>query len=379
MKPLGSSAAFVVLFGLTSLGKAEDSAYQDLLRRLPDSTNVVVAADAPGLRQALGVKPGTAVLSSDLNGLPIGCGKFVLGAQVDMSQHKHVWSIAMAQHAGKISIQDIAKTENEQVDEVSGYKVVPCMRNGYFVELASDLLAAGSPANRQMLKRWLTYQKNNQTAALSPYLLQAVNPAEPALMVMAVDLTDSMDPAAIHRGLNGSKVMARTKNADYDEVAKTLVRLKGVTLTIEPGSPLTGNLTVDFDTDTAPVRRFAKSLLLEILQHVGVYVQDFEDWKARLKDRSIGISGTLSYNALRKFGSLIMTPVPAPQAARMASYASMDPAERSAAASKRYFKSLTQILDDLKADKSKTAKALAGWYDRYADQITKLPILDVDP
>jgi hypothetical protein len=57
----------------------------------------------------------------------------------------------------------------------------------------------------------------------------------------------------------------------------------------------------------------------------------------------------------------------------------MDPAERAVAASTRYFKSVTQILDDLKADKSQTAKGQASWYDRYADQITKLPILDVDP
>ena len=42
-----------------------------------------------------------------------------------------------------------------------------------------------------MLKRWLAYQKNNPLAALSPYLVQAANPADAAVMVMAVDLADS--------------------------------------------------------------------------------------------------------------------------------------------------------------------------------------------
>src|SRR5436853_643883 len=85
---------------------------------------------------------------------------------------------------------------------------------------STKLLAAGSPANRQMLKRWLAYQKNNQLAALSSYLLQAAAPADAAVLVMAVDLADSLDPAAVHRGLNGSKVMASRKNADYEKVAK---------------------------------------------------------------------------------------------------------------------------------------------------------------
>src|SRR5438128_9293268 len=363
MKPLWVRiASFVVVLSFASLSRADGGPYQDLLRRLPDSTNAVVVADVAGLRQALGVKPGTALSASDLSTLPIAASQFVMGAHLDLGERKHVWSIAMAQHGGKLPIGDIAKAENEQVDEVAGYKVVPCIRNGYFIELAPDLLGAGSPANRQMLKRWLTYQKSNQLPALSSYLLQAANPSDSAVMVMAVDLADSLDPAAIHRGLNGSKVMASHRKANYEKVAKTLVQVKGLTFTIQPGSPLTGNLTVDFDTDTWPLIDFAKPLLLEILQHAGMYVQDFESWQPRLKDRSIGISGTLSFNALRKFGTLIRTPVPPPEAASMASYATMDPAERAAAASKRYFKSVTQILDDLKADKSNTAKALATWF-----------------
>ena len=380
MKPLwGSIAALVVLFSLAPVSHADNGPYQDLLRRLPDSTNAIVVADVVKLREALGLKPGTPLISSDAGSLPIGASKFVLGAHLDLSDRRHVWSIAMAQHPGKMSIQDIAKTENEKVDEVAGYKVVPSIRNAYFIELGPDLLGVGSPGNRQMLKRWLTYQKNNQLPALSPYLLQAANPADPALMVMAVNLADSLDPAAVHRGLNGSKVLASRKKADYEKVGKTLVELKGVTFTIQPGNPLAGELTVDFDTDTSAVIDFAKPLMLEILQHVGVYVQDFESWRPRLKDRSIGISGTLSLNAFRKFGTLISTPVPAPEAASMASYQSMDPTERAAASSKRYFKSITQIVSDLKAEKSKTAKGQASWYDRYADQIAKLPILDVDP
>jgi hypothetical protein len=375
----GSIAALVVFFSLAPVCKADDGPYQDLLRRLPDSTNVLVVADVPGLRKALGVAPGTALMTTDISSMPIAASKFVMGAQVNMSERRHVWSIAMAQLANKMSIQDIAKTEGEAVDQVAGYTVVPTMRNGYFIELGPDLLGAGSPADRQRLKRWLSYQKNNQLSALSPYLLQAANPADPALIVMAVDLADSLDPAAIHRGLNGSQVLASWRNANYGAVERTLVRAKGLTFTIKSGSPLNGNLMVDFDTDTVAIRPFGKRLVLEILQHAGIYVPDFEDWQPTLNDRSIGLTGPLSLNALRKFGTLIQTPVPQPEAADMATYASLSPADQARAASLRYFKSVTQVLQDLKTDKSQTVKGLAGWYNNYADQIDKLPILNVDP
>jgi hypothetical protein len=368
--------ALLAVFCITQTSQAADSPYKDLLRRLPDSTNALVVANVPALRQALGVAPGTTLMASDF---PIAANQFVMGAQLDLGERRHLWSIAMCQLARKMPMQDVAKAENEPVDDVAGYSVVASQRNGYFVELGPELFGAGSPANRQQLKRWLSYQKTNQLAALSPYLLQAANPSDPALVVMAVDLADSLCPTAVHRGLNGSKVLASVRNADYEGVGKTLCRAKGVTFTIRPGSPLNGEITVDFDTDTAAIRNFGKSLLIEILQHAGVYVPDFDDWRPRLKERSIGIYGPLSFKALRKFGTMIRTPVPPPEAADMATYASLDPAEQTKAASLRYFKSVSQLLQDLKEDKTAKVRSLAGWYDKYADQIGKLPILNVDP
>jgi hypothetical protein len=375
----GSFMALSVLVCLAALCRADDRAYQDLLRRLPDSTNVVVVADVPALRKTLGLAPGSAVLQSDVSSVPIAANTFVMGAHVDLSEHRHVWSIAMCQHPRKMTIEDIAKLEDNPAEEVAGFRVVPSIRNAYFIELAPDMLGVGSPANRQQLKRWLTYQKSNQVAALSPYLAQAADLSDAAVVVMAVDLADSVDASAIHRGLNGSQVLGSRKKINYAAVEKTLVRVKGLTFAIQPGSPLTGTLTVDFNDETTEIQGFAKALLIEILQHAGVYVRDFDDWKPRLKDRSIGLSGPLSLNGFRKFCTLIGTPVPQPEAADMANYKSMSPLEQSKVASQRYFKSVTQALKDLKEDKTKSVKGLAEWYDRYADQIAKLPILNVDP
>ena len=67
------------------------------------------------------------------------------------------------------------------------------------------------------------------------------------------------------------------------------------------------------------------------------------------------------------------------EAADMATYNSMSPIEQMKTASLRYFKSVNQILKDLKQDKTQIGKGLESWYEKYADQMDKLPILNVDP
>jgi len=372
------ATVFSVFLGLLPACRADNSPYQDLLRRLPDSTNVLVVVDVPALRSALDVAPGTSLVAADVSSLPVMAKKFVMGAKIDLSERKHVWSIAMAQLSGKMPIQDIAKTENEQVDQFAGYSVVPTPRGGYFVEVAKDVLGVRSPGDRQELKRWLTYQKSNPVVGLPPYLLQAANPETPAIAIMAISLEDSLEPGAVHRSIMNSQVMSTRKSTEYPSVEKALLSIEGLTFTIRAGNPLKGTLVVDFGSDTGYILNFGKRLLIEALQNTGLYVPDFDSWEPILGYRVIGISGPLSVNGVRKFGALIRTPVPNPDAASMTSLESMSPQERTIATSKRYFKSITSLQNDLKKDKTASTKGLSGWYDKYADQIDKLPTLNVD-
>jgi hypothetical protein len=104
-----------------------------------------------------------------------------------------------------------------------------------------------------------------------------------------------------------------------------------------------------------------------------------DEWKVRIEEQAVGIHGPLSLHALRKYGTLIKTPAPNPDAANIDAYKASSPADRMVASTKRYFKNITQLLDDLKIDKAKNVKAMGDWYDKFADQIDNMPILDVDP
>jgi hypothetical protein len=374
------TVALSFLLGLAGACGAQDGgSYKDLLRRLPDSTNIVVVADVAGLRATLGSAPGTTLESANITALPINANKFVLGAQADLGQRRHLWSVAMAQLGQKMTIQDVAQAENEPVLQLAGHTIVPTPRNAYFVELGTDLLAAYSPASRQMLKAWLVSEKNKQFVTLPPYILSALNPDKPALAVMAIDLVDSYDLMAIQRALNASQVMASLNNPDYYAVAQTLQSAQSLTFTITPGSPLNAELTLNFNGSSQAVLGFGKRLLIEMMQKVGLYVQDFDDWEPRLKEQSIGIHGPLSINALRKYGALVKTPAPNANAANIDAYKASTPAQRLLLSTKRYFKNVVQLLDDLRIDKARNVRAMAEWYDKFADQIDNMPILDVDP
>jgi hypothetical protein len=374
-----SVAALAIFLNLAPACRAGGGDFRSLLRRLPDSTTALVVIDVKALRQALGLTREAALSAADISAIPITANKFVMGANVDLSEHRHVWSVGLAQLDGKMTIQDVARMESAPVQKVAGHSAVVSPRNAYFVDLGPGLLATATPANRKVLSHWLAFQDTNQLDTLPQYLINAAAALDSALMVIAVDLEDSVDVAAISRGLTRSQVLAARENLDYDSVARAIAQVKGIRLTVRPGNPLAGDLTVDFGAGTGAVRDFAKPLLLEILQNTGLYVADFDAWEATVTDNSVGIHGPLSVNALRKFGTLIRTPAPSPDAADTAGYDAKTPAARGLAASQRYFQSIVQVLEDLKFDKGKTLDSRAGWYEHAATQLNNLPTLDVAP
>jgi hypothetical protein len=367
------------LLALVPPCRAGDDDYRALLRRLPDSTTAIILVDVNGLRQALGVAHGTALQTAGIAAVPGSASKFVLGAQIDLSTQRHVWSVALATTDGKLALSNVAKTENEPVQDIGGHPAVMSHRGAYFVELGSKLLAAVTPANGKMLVKWLKFQDANQLDTIPAYLISAASAGEPALMLLAVDLEDSADMATVRRGLTQSQVLSTRENVDYDAVARVIAKAKGIRLSVRAGNPLSGSLTVDFDADTGTIRDFAKPLLLDTLRNTGLYVPDFDDWRAEVTDRAVSLSGPLSVNALRKFGTLIRTPAPNPVAADPDANQAATPGARNLAASQQYFQSITRILEDLKNDPGNSLESRSGWYDHAAAQINNLPTLDVAP
>ena len=82
--------ALILFCGLPPVASAEDAPYQDFLKRLPDTTNVLIVADVPALKKALGVAPGQSLISGDDTSIPLMAKKFVVGMQIDLAKRKHL-------------------------------------------------------------------------------------------------------------------------------------------------------------------------------------------------------------------------------------------------------------------------------------------------
>jgi hypothetical protein len=146
---------------------------------------------------------------------------------------------------------------------------------------------------------------------------------------------------------------------------------------------VSGKLKVDFGDNAVALAPFFKPLLLEVLEGLGIAIEDFDGWTVkpgtlprdfRPGERTIALEGKLSESGLRKLLSLVV-----PQASAFdGSPASLAAPETPAAASLGYYQAVDTLLEDLKKQKAKGQRGMALWFDKYSEKIDALPVLNVD-
>jgi hypothetical protein len=160
-----------------------------------------------------------------------------------------------------------------------------------------------------------------------------------------------------------------------------LMGLKGVTLRVELTEKSRGTLEVNFSDSTDLFGKDAKALVLEALNKFGVGIDELESWQATLRSNAIILEGDLSKSAMRKIFSLLELPSGKFSTLKGEEMAT-DSTEVIAKASKNYFDSVTTLLDDIRNEFSTNRDARRSlapvFLDRYARNIDRLPILNVD-
>ena len=185
----------------------------------------------------------------------------------------------------------------------------------------------------------------------TPYIQEAIDYAEKSgtELIMALDVTDALDPAVVKARVDESPVVAE-KKLDAAEVTAVLLSLKGVMLGVTLGEKPYGSVKVDFGRDPKALEGSAGQMLLNALAKHGAMIDDFQSWKEAVKGNTITFSGYLTTTGLRQIISLMDTPVtsavatdePAPLPELPA--LDQDPA---AVAAQKYFSSVNQFFDGL--------------------------------
>jgi hypothetical protein len=348
--------------------------FGELLRRVPGQANALLLIDVDAAhRSPQGAKEGWARnherdALGGIESLPPAVERLVVAAHINPTTLDPVWRVGIAATRSAVTPTQIAAAENGSIDSVAGLQVVLSPRNTYYAVLRPQTVGAMSPPNRQEFSRWV-----RATGGPTPYLTDAAAAAT-APVFLALDTTDVFDPPGLRARLNQSKAMAG-HTADLDRVIGALASLKGIRLSVQVAPALSGEMRLDCDGAEVLVP-VAKALVLEALAATGSAVEDLEGWTARSSGPAVVLSGPLTERGLRQLVSPLLSPAvtaahngPAPGS----------PGKPTAAASQRYFQSVSKLLKELRAQKTQTYNNLSRMYQTYAQQIDELPLLGVDP
>jgi hypothetical protein len=282
-------------------------------------------------------------------------------------------------------VATIAKRRNGTADNIGGTAAVQLPQDAYVLRFAADLVGFMTPANRQSVGRWIREVDTRAAPDLSPYLTEAFGFADNGTpLIMALDLSD----VATEEGVK-ARLQDRWQEAGFEgkanvlEVAQVLASIRGITLGVTFKTEPHGGLKVDFARDAAPLAPIAKDLLLFALHQRGVFINEFEDWEAKVSGKQIRLDGKLTDSGLRRLFS-VFDPPPSLHETPAEEQTQENPQQVMLKKSLAYFHSIQDYMKDLKREPARqgnhySAGSIATWYDNYARKIDNLPVLNVDP
>lgn len=375
-------AVFTAVVGCVAPCFAADD-WAPLLNCVPDSTNALVLIDAEAIlaspiavkenwinKQQANYAQGTATL-------PPGTLRALFAANLEPTTMRDRWELGLVVSKNEISAPVLARLEGGSVDTIADQSVVLSpRRNAYFADVAPRTVGIMYPANRQELARWLRLCKKNSPTALSNYLRAAV--ASPAPLTIAIDMADVTDANQV--GIYLSKATAlKGKNVKQDDLKRLLAGLRGLTLSVRFADSIQGQMAVDFNDSPQAFAEVLKPLILETLGNFGCMIDSLAAAETKVNGKSFVLSAEFTPAEVRRLLMLVHPPTPSSVGAETAApqSPSTDP---KIMASKRYFSEIDRCLQDLtlKRKTIENEKQWNMWHDKYAEEIDRLPVLNVD-
>lgn len=366
--------------------------YDSLVRRVPEGANCVVLVDVEKLLDSpLGKKENwrdkhESQFEAGLVIAPPRTEKIVLATQLDLVLVHPTWQTSILDLKYKPDLAKLATRVKGSMDSIGGLNVAVIPGDVFVVQFSENTFGLGTPANRQSVGRWISQAKNTKGDNLSPYLEEAVKFAERgAPIIMALDLEHVFSVSYIRDRLSDSETVRKMK-IDVDLLAKELASIRGVSLGITVGDKRFGKIKVDFAEDLTMTPEMAKAMILHALSNHGIMIHEFNEWTAKVSGKQITLEGHLDESGMRR----ILSVFDAPPSLHIASTPEKPANETEdyqkqlvAQTSKKYYSSVTSLLNDLKNKNpgggNTTTGAIAKWYGRYAAKIDQLPVLNVDP
>jgi hypothetical protein len=271
-------------------------------------------------------------------------------------------------------IADIAKHELAPLEKIAGHLAVASPRNVYFIQLATGLVGAVQPANRQVASNWARSLDKNRSSSLAPDLAEGLNTEDGAQVAVVVDLKDMLNSQHIVRWFVGSPKLRATD--DIEGVAKLLSSLKTARLSVRVTDTIVAGLQLDFDS---PIGRHANAIekaVAQWLDDVGGRPRVIAAAKTKVSGNTFTLEMPLDEVGLRRLLTLVQSPQISPKEAG-------NPENRApnAVASAAYYNKVCDLLNSLlyKNRDATEYEKTALWHEQFARRIAGLSTVAVDP
>ena len=299
-------------------------------------------------------------------------------------------SYGIASFKVPVPMTKLAEHEHGRIQMVAGHPAVLTGRNSLFTQFAPGLIGVISPGYRQDLARWLRDSDKGVETPLTPYLQDAVARSSDSHVILALDFQDLVDPKSWRERIKSSPDVAGKSNV-VNLLADLTDALRGVTLRVQVAEKTTATVYLDFNTVVSQVALpFLKPVLIDLLGEAGASLEDLENAEVTADGKTAALTFELSDVGLRHVMSMVLMPgpssdsasdVPPPPSADGTPATAAKSNEPTAKASRAYYASVNQIVDDLEAmaKKATNYNKTATFHDNYAKKIDDLPITGVDP
>lgn len=315
--------------------------------------------------------------------VPPDAKRVVMASQLDLGGGlQPVWELGILELDRTPSFAMIARREGGQLDTIAGQPALKLHNGRTAIEVGSGIVLATAQPNRQVISRWVSSGKEAKPR-LSSFLRKAIEDANSkSQLTAAMDLTDCVTAPPV-RELLAKFEPLRGKTADQADIADIVASVEGVVLSVQVTDKREGSIEFQFGKSTTLMNAVALPLFEEMLSHLNIGLSDLGRWTASASGTSFVVKGEFSEEDLRKVVSLfaassVTRDVDESEAASTGSPGAPDPATATIEASRKYFRSVKGLIEELRKTLDKSRDNQVVWMERYARKIDDLPMKNVD-
>ncbi len=370
--------------------------YGELLKRLPETANMIMLIDVDGLLATpMAEREGwRAQLEQNASrglGLSPEISRMVVASSIDLPSFDERWKLGMAElRSGLPDIAKIAENEGGYVEPIGTTPAAWSPRGITMFTFPPNIFAFAETGDRQSITTWLERTMLHPRLFPPSFADRAIFRADAgSQIVLVINLDHAISARALEPALASLEAVQRAK-LDPQILAERLASAKFAFIQIDVKENIQGQIRVEFEKPVDFAAPVLKEIVLTALEENGFMLPDFNSWIPAVdRQQAFELSGNMTTESAQAILSLSRPPA---LVAKSRSFGDTpppaEPGQEAAppaksndvvAATKGYFNSVVDVIETLKGRKgANTYASMRIWYDRSAKEIEQLPLLGVD-